>query len=82
MSKRAPTYFHAFEFNSTREVFLAESAHEAVQMWRAGFRGPLALAPNEPRELDNAEVIQGITVAQWRSLGQRGIVDRKVQRWE
>lgn len=76
MRRRTSLEMHAWEFNSTGEVFLAESADEAVQMWRAGYRGPLPLDANEPRELPNSEIVQGITIAQWRRLGQRGIVDR------
>jgi hypothetical protein len=75
--RRAAVEMRAWDFHSTDEVFLAPSAHEAVQMWRAGYRGVLALEPTDPRELDDSEVIQGITIAQWRRLGQRGIVDRK-----
>lgn len=76
MSRRAPLEMHAWEFNSTAEVFLASTAHEAVQMWRAGEPRPIALEPNEPRELQNHEVVQGITIAEWRRLGQSGIIDR------
>lgn len=75
--KRAPLEMHAWEFHTSGEIFLAETAHDAVQMWRAGYRGLLSLEPGEPRELPNHEVVQGITIGQWRRLGQRGIVDRR-----
>lgn len=74
--KRAPLEMHAWEFHSTDEVFLAPSKHEAVQMWRAGHPRPIGLEPNEPSELADTEVLQGLTVREWRQLGQPGIVDR------
>lgn len=66
-----------YEFASTGELFLAESKHDAVQMWRVGTRA-IGLERGEPRELcDPLEVVEGLTVQQWQRIGQRGLIERR-----
>jgi len=65
----------AFGF-TTGEVFLATSPDDAVQMWRVGVR-LISLDRDEPRELEPGEIVEGISVAEWRKLGQRGLIERR-----
>ena len=65
---------NAYEFN-TGEVFLAESAHDAVQMWRVGTHA-IGLDSDEPRRLKPRDVVLGIKVREWCQLEARGLIDR------
>jgi hypothetical protein len=68
----------AFGF-STGEVFLATSPDDAVQMWRVG-SCVIGLERDEPHELEPGEIVEGISVAEWRKIGQRGLIERRGER--
>jgi hypothetical protein len=70
------TAVKVFEFWSTAEFFLARDKHDAVQMWRVGSK-LIALEPDEPREVAPAELVHGLTVAEWQRIGQSGMIARR-----